>query len=277
MPSPRQLNDRAPWLRDCYSRTPMCYPLLHWATTATLKNGYVSGWWTQTILTNRREEKVGKELIEIISNQREGDGIRVTKSEATKKGAQVRHRYLRKKPVTLRKSYLDRDFCQPTSKCLLPRTGRGFSQLGAAKSILVFIISSTHFFQGNTLEIGNVQINKNGNEYNCSFCSCIVTEFFWRFYCGKVRKYFHSLWGLIVQFSSVQLLCCVWLFATPWITARQASLSITTSRSLLKLMSIESVTPSSHLILCRPLLLLPPTPPSIRVFSNEFEGLIGDY
>ena len=59
------------------------------------------------------------------------------------------------------------------------------------------------------------------------------------------------------------------LFATPWITARQASLSITNSRSSLTLTSIESVMPSSHLILCRPLLLLPPIPPSIRVFSNE--------
>ena len=56
---------------------------------------------------------------------------------------------------------------------------------------------------------------------------------------------------------------------TPWITARQASLSITNSQSSLKPMSIESVMPSSHLILCRPLLLLPPIPPSIRVFSNE--------
>ena len=72
-----------------------------------------------------------------------------------------------------------------------------------------------------------------------------------------------------VQFSSVQSLSHVWLFATPWITARQASLSITSSRSLLKLMPIESVLPSSHLILCRPLLLLPPIPPSIHVSSNE--------
>ena len=71
------------------------------------------------------------------------------------------------------------------------------------------------------------------------------------------------------QFSSVQSLSRVQLFATPWIAARQASLSIINSRSLLKLMSIESVMPSSHLILCRPLLLLPPIPPSIRVFSNE--------
>ena len=69
--------------------------------------------------------------------------------------------------------------------------------------------------------------------------------------------------------SSVQLLSCVWLFATPWTAARQASLSITSSRSLLKLMSTESVMPSNHLILCRPLLLLPSIFPSIRVFSNE--------
>ena len=70
-------------------------------------------------------------------------------------------------------------------------------------------------------------------------------------------------------FSSVQLLSHVRLFATPWTTARQASLSITNSRNLLKLMSIESMMPSNHLILCRPLLLLPSVFPSIRVFSNE--------
>ena len=72
-----------------------------------------------------------------------------------------------------------------------------------------------------------------------------------------------------VQFSSVQSLSRVPLFATPWITAHQASLSVTNSRSSLKLMSIKSVMPSNHLILCHPLLLLPPIPPSIRVFSNE--------
>ena len=72
-----------------------------------------------------------------------------------------------------------------------------------------------------------------------------------------------------VQFSSVQSLSHVRLFATPWILAHQASLSITNSWSSLRLKSIESVMPSSHLILCRPLLLLPPIPPSIRVFSNE--------
>ena len=79
----------------------------------------------------------------------------------------------------------------------------------------------------------------------------------------------NSILNFRLQFSSVQLLSRVWLFATPWIAACQASLSITNSRSSLKLMSIELVMPSSHLILCRPLLLLPPIPPSSRVFSNE--------
>ena len=74
---------------------------------------------------------------------------------------------------------------------------------------------------------------------------------------------------ITVQFSSVQSLNRVQFFATPWAAAHQASLSITNSQSLLKLTSIESVMPSSHLILCHPLLLLPPIPPSIRVFSNE--------
>ena len=72
-----------------------------------------------------------------------------------------------------------------------------------------------------------------------------------------------------VQFSSVQSLSHVWLFATPWTEACQASLSITNSQILLKLMSIELVMPSNHLILCHPLLLPPSSLPSIRVFSNE--------
>ena len=75
---------------------------------------------------------------------------------------------------------------------------------------------------------------------------------------------------LVSTFSSVQFSHSVVSdSATPWTAARQASLSITNSRSLLKLMPIKSVIPSSHLILCHPLLLLPPIPPSIRVFSNE--------
>ena len=93
----------------------------------------------------------------------------------------------------------------------------------------------------------------------------------------------YSSWGFFlhhlvadicsVQFSTVTQSCP--LFATPWIAAHQASLSITDSRSSLKLMSIESVMPSGHLILCHPLLLLSPIPPSIRVFSNESTFLMG--
>ena len=102
---------------------------------------------------------------------------------------------------------------------------------------------------------------KNNREPWSQYCRFI-------FFLIKVQVYL-NIWLYSVQFSSVQWLSHVWLFATPWITARQASLSITNSWSSFKLMSIESVMPSSHLILCRPLLLLPSIPPSIRVFSNE--------
>ena len=90
----------------------------------------------------------------------------------------------------------------------------------------------------------------------------------WSFHI-PVNDQYNAFFRDTAQFSSVQSLSCVRLFATPWIAACQASLSITISRSSLKLMSIELVMPSSRLILCRPLLLLPPIPPSIRVFSNE--------
>ena len=99
--------------------------------------------------------------------------------------------------------------------------------------------------------------------------------FFYFFVLHKMMVYFtitpwYFVNPLILKtFSSVQSLSHVWLFTTPWITARQASLSIINSRGLLKLISIESVMPSSHLILCHTLLLLPPLPPSIRVFSIE--------
>ena len=73
----------------------------------------------------------------------------------------------------------------------------------------------------------------------------------------------------IITLSSVQSLSCVWLFMTPWTAAHQASLSIANSWSLLKLMSIQSVMPSNHLILCHPLILLPSVFPSIRVFSSD--------
>ena len=81
----------------------------------------------------------------------------------------------------------------------------------------------------------------------------------------KIRHQAH----LESMFSSVQSLSRVWFFAIPWIAAHQASLSITNSWSLPKLMSIDSVMPSNHLILCHPLLLLPAIFPSIRVFSSE--------
>ena len=94
------------------------------------------------------------------------------------------------------------------------------------------------------------------------------------FYLPKVRAILPFLWGLFFclffwHFADVQSLSHVQLFETPWTTACQASLSITNSRSLLQLMSIESVMPSNHLILCRPHFLPPSILPSIRVFSNE--------
>ena len=123
------------------------------------------------------------------------------------------------------------------------------------------------------------------------FKSCLSSQFILEFIYLWCSPNFHRTWylpfqfsdffhlrhsflhtrllSLSVQFNSVQVLSRVWLFAIPCITARQASLSITNSRSSLRFTSIESVMPSSHLILCRPLLLLPPIPPSIREFSNE--------
>ena len=90
-------------------------------------------------------------------------------------------------------------------------------------------------------------------------------------YSGKVQWNVHNLYQSLnlIQFSSVQSHSCVWFFVTSWTAARQASLFITNSQSLLKLMSIESVMPSNHLILCHPLLLLPLIFPGIWVLSNE--------
>ena len=94
-----------------------------------------------------------------------------------------------------------------------------------------------------------------------------LTKMYFKLNKHKVYTYYLNI--LIYQFSSVQLLSRVRLFVTPWIPARQASLSIIISWSSPRLTSIKSVMPFSHLILCRPLLLLPLIPPSIRVFSNE--------
>ena len=92
---------------------------------------------------------------------------------------------------------------------------------------------------------------------------------YWAYELRSLLGRFYMPYLVFLLFSSVQSLSRVRLFATPWISARQASLSITSSRSSLRLTSIESVMPSRHLILRCPLLLLPPIPPSIRVFSNE--------
>ena len=96
--------------------------------------------------------------------------------------------------------------------------------------------------------------------------SCITGGFFTSWVTREDHTSF--LAPKLIQFSLVQSFSRVWLFAAPWIAARQASLSITNSQSSPKFMSIELVMPSSHLLLCCPL-LMPPIPPSIRVFSNE--------
>ena len=125
--------------------------------------------------------------------------------------------------------------------------------------------SSVHgIFQGRILEwvvtsfCKRSSRSRNGTHIACVFCT------------GKQSLYHCATWEAhALAFISVQSLCPAWLFVTPWTAARQASLSITNSRTLLKLMSIESVMPSNHLILCHPLLLLLSIFPSIRVFSNK--------
>ena len=109
---------------------------------------------------------------------------------------------------------------------------------------------------------------------SCSYFSLplfsTILLFYYILFCVVcIFTYNFTYYIYIFKIRSDQSLSRVRLFTTPWIAACQASLSITNSRSSLKLISIESVMPSSHLILCRPLLLLSPVPPSIRVFSNE--------
>ena len=99
-----------------------------------------------------------------------------------------------------------------------------------------------------------------------SFNLCYIPVYM---YYPIIEKSFIPDTNWIFQFSSVQLLSCLWFFATPWTAACQASMPITNSQSLLKLMSIESMIPANHPILCHPLLLPPSIFPSIRVFSNE--------
>ena len=105
-------------------------------------------------------------------------------------------------------------------------------------------------------------------------CFLGVTPFFSLLAPEKQQVYDISHYSLEEAFFVVQLLSCVWLFEIPWTAARQSSLSIINSQSLLKLMSIELVMPSNYLVLCCPLLLLPSISPSIRVFCNELALLI---
>ena len=111
--------------------------------------------------------------------------------------------------------------------------------------------------------------NKTPRRLSPHFPGDCIVFIWWNYHWLAVCHMLDSAWCCTPQFSSVQLLSCVWLFATPWTAALQASLSIIKSRSLLKLMSIESVMPSNHLILCCPLLLPPSIFPSTGVFSNE--------
>ena len=97
---------------------------------------------------------------------------------------------------------------------------------------------------------------------------CMLCRY-WMLYNFTIYVVCVSMLRPLVQFSQVQSLSRAWLFATPWTAARQASLSISNPWSLLKLMSLELVVPSDHLILCCPLLLLPSMFPNIRVFSSE--------
>ena len=134
--------------------------------------------------------------------------------------------------------------------------------LSDSNFLLIRIILTTHTLNS-TLIISEIL------QFIDNQLPCLVLQKKKRFDNSLVVQSLELSTFTVVQFSSVQSLSHVRFFATPWITACQASLSITNTRSSLKLMSIKAVMPSSHLILCRPLFLLPPIPPSIRVFSSE--------
>ena len=102
-----------------------------------------------------------------------------------------------------------------------------------------------------------------------SCCSMLLINIFRSTSSNMLRKCFCQVLSDLLYVVVIQSLSCAWPFVTPWMAARQDSLSFTNSQSLLKLMAIESVMPPSHLILCHPLLLLPSIFPRIRVFSNE--------
>ena len=129
------------------------------------------------------------------------------------------------------------------------------------KNINNYLLKTINFRNILELDFNYCQITS-----NLEFCGWyLVIYISWK----RTNIYGSNSFSSEMQFNLVQSLSRVRLFSTPWIAACQASLSITNSQSLPKLMPIESMMPSSHLILCHPLLLLPPIPPSIRVFSNE--------
>ena len=131
--------------------------------------------------------------------------------------------------------------------------------------------------------MSSVQTVRKNSYIICPNTICFIFHLFFIIFLGTLVFYYKITTNkMVIHYSilqksfnicqsvqSVQLLSLIWLFAAPWIAARWASLSTTNAQSSLKLTSIESVMPSSHLILRRPLFLLPPIPPSIRVFFNE--------
>ena len=128
-------------------------------------------------------------------------------------------------------------------------------------------IQSHHRLIVDTKTVFMAHVTLTAVDINCYRCVLLLSGTQWNIKCIlKLLKIYIYIYK--ISYSLVQFSCSVQLFVTPWIAAYQASLSIINSRSLLRLMSIESVMPSNHLIFCRPLLLLPSIFPSIRVFSN---------
>ena len=152
------------------------------------------------------------------------------------------------------------------SQLLFPETPV-IQVLDSRDGLFYFLHLSTSIFFLFLLNFSHVYPSTFSSNSECSFF-VLGIMFFVAFWPCFTHVVFYVVFHKVLQFNSVQSLSCVRLFAIPWIAARP-SLSITNSRSSLRLTSIESLMPSSHLILCRPLLLLPPIPPSIRVFSNE--------
>ena len=164
-----------------------------------------------------------------------------------------------------------RGFSQPRDQTWVSEiAGRCFTVWATREYFIIFSFWRPSFFSG--LYFQSVQIAQASNQHRIPMSSSSLIQaphILMKIITWSSRKNMLYLAFNTLQCSSVQSISHVRLFATPWIAVHQASLSITNSQSLLKPMSIESVMPSSHLILCRPLLLLPRVLPSIRVFSSE--------